>query len=373
MAEGEEHSTSAPGSLPQAFDLRHVKRMSREKWSLMRRQSDEAESRELIDREKDKDKDAGSWSAQATSTLMHSFQQKRIAKKRIDSDWRIFRAEDWAHVAMCVNQECGLDGSKDWKTGKQCKYKIFNMKRRYKIEKDLVLQRGGGASDWGWFLKMEALMGEPESGSRYYATAAAADGLDGERRDLGMLLHYHASEKRLHDKQPDSCSSPGSKSTSTTNLDGGCRGCEQQDDEMQTESSPESSIPKRLWNKGKEPPRKKHCGGLSSRPFEAFQTSIEKSMQMMAGQQGEMILLMREMVACKARQTQEVENCEDSTTMEISELRKKIDCVERDLISLKLICDHKKREWNEAMDSYVEKSLFRHEQLNKLLEVKVLV
>ncbi|KAJ7557431.1 hypothetical protein O6H91_05G126500 [Diphasiastrum complanatum] len=37
--------------------------------------------------------------------------------------------EDWADVAMYVNQECGLDESKDWKTGKQCKYKIFNMKR----------------------------------------------------------------------------------------------------------------------------------------------------------------------------------------------------------------------------------------------------
>ncbi|KAJ7296994.1 hypothetical protein O6H91_16G092400 [Diphasiastrum complanatum] len=399
MAEGEALSMSPM----EASDLRHLKRMSRNKRGVIRRQGDEAaasqemEQRSVMkDRQEDaldKDKDAGSWSVEATGALIYSFQHKRLAKKQVDADWRIFRAEDWDYVAMCVNEECGLaGGSKDWKNGKQCKYKIFNLKRRYKTEKDLLIQRGA-ASDWGWFLKMEALMSEPES-ARYHGTR---DLLDGGRTDnietsTGLmhrydnnieastrpmkyydnrieastrLMHYYDNgEKKLHD-EPDSCSSPGSKSMSTTNLGGGFRSCAQHDDRMQMESKLEWRTHKLTRNK--DEPLKKHCRDLSS-PSEAFETSIGKSMQMMTSQQGETILLMREIVTGKPRRTQELENCEYSIAMEMSELKEKIDFVERDLISLKQVCNQKKREWNDAMDAYIEKSLCRNELLNNLLE-----
>ncbi|KAJ7545737.1 hypothetical protein O6H91_08G007700 [Diphasiastrum complanatum] len=375
MAEGEAVSTSAPASLPQRFDLRYIKRMSRNKWSLNLRLSDEAES---PNRDKsDKDKDAGSWSAEATAALIQAFQQKRIAKVQEEGDWRIFRAEDWDAVAGFVNEECGLGGCKDGKSGKQCKYKIFNLKRRYKNEKEVLLQRGG-ASDWQWFMKMDILMGQPESaingdgnGFRVRSEGEQIEGVEAAVPAMRLpMLQYRSLANSYC--EPDSCSSPASKSTSTINLDeGSSEEEEEEDDDLPVESMPDSAARGFARDANERHSLKKHCGGGGPvSQFETFQANISKSMAMMARQQGEIIQLMREVVASKARQAQqELELLEDSTDVEALQLRKRIDFVELDLMSLKQICEQKKREWNEAMDMYSEKIQLRSELLTKSFEI----
>ncbi|KAJ7545738.1 hypothetical protein O6H91_08G007700 [Diphasiastrum complanatum] len=310
MAEGEAVSTSAPASLPQRFDLRYIKRMSRNKWSLNLRLSDEAES---PNRDKsDKDKDAGSWSAEATAALIQAFQQKRIAKVQEEGDWRIFRAEDWDAVAGFVNEECGLGGCKDGKSGKQCKYKIFNLKRRYKNEKEVLLQRGG-ASDWQWFMKMDILMGQPESaingdgnGFRVRSEGEQIEGVEAAVPAMRLpMLQYRSLANSYC--EPDSCSSPASKSTSTINLDeGSSEEEEEEDDDLPVESMPDSAARGFARDANERHSLKKHCGGGGPvSQFETFQANISKSMAMMARQQGEIIQLMREVVASKARQAQQ--------------------------------------------------------------------
>ncbi|KAJ7524687.1 hypothetical protein O6H91_17G016900 [Diphasiastrum complanatum] len=67
---------------------------------------------------------------------------------------RNFRGEEWEELASNLNNRCSFIACKDVKNGEQCSYKMSNLKRKYKNEKELLRLRGG-VSEQKWFCRME--------------------------------------------------------------------------------------------------------------------------------------------------------------------------------------------------------------------------
>ncbi|KAJ7514010.1 hypothetical protein O6H91_23G022400 [Diphasiastrum complanatum] len=300
---------------------------------------------------KDIGKDAVAWSAQATETLLQVY-----AEKWASMNCRNFRGEEWEALASSVNERCSFTAWKDMKNGKQCSYKMSNLKRKYKSEKE-VLRLRGGLSEWKWFSRMEDIFA---SHPKYLSYGVYGDGGEGEGAHAAEAFDNDGAYNAIED--PNSSSLPASKSASTTNTDGGLR----PHGEMQVDSSPRSNTCKLRGVVVGKPPRKKHA---ISNHVDDFAASISESMKMMAKQQGEMIALMREMVASQDKQLHEVDGPGILTTREVVEIRKKIESIERDLVPLKQICTKKEMELKGAMEAYDEKSKLKGDLVNRLIEV----
>ncbi|KAJ7555639.1 hypothetical protein O6H91_05G047800 [Diphasiastrum complanatum] len=235
-----------------------------------RMQVDEMEGKET-------GKDAVAWSAQATAALLDVYAERWSAM-----NCRNFRGEEWEELARNVNNRCSFIACKDVKNGKQCSYKMSNLKRKYKNEKELLRLRGG-VSEWKWFCRMEQIF----SSHPKYLWYVVYAGEGAERLDKD------AADNTFED--PNSCSLSASKSASTTNTDGGfLPQCE-----MPMDSSPCSNTCRLRGAVVGKPSRKKHA--ISTR-VDDFAVGISESMKMIAQQQGEMIALMREMVASQDKQ-----------------------------------------------------------------------
>eukprot|EP00270_Netrium_digitus_P019484 TRINITY_DN768_c0_g1_i3.p1 TRINITY_DN768_c0_g1~~TRINITY_DN768_c0_g1_i3.p1 ORF type:complete len:240 (-),score=65.20 TRINITY_DN768_c0_g1_i3:249-968(-) len=78
-------------------------------------------------------------------------------------------------------------------------------------------------------------------------------------------------------------------------------------------------------------------------------------------------------VEAEARRLQELrkelESIEDPTRRDVSELRRKIEVVDKELRPLKAICDRKEKELKEAVQLYNEKSQKKTELVGKLFEI----
>lgn len=110
-------------------------------------------------------KDREEWSDTAIACLLEAYTEKFKQLNRGN-----LRGRDWEEVAEAVTERCGGGGGgggekqKMWKSVEQCKNKIDNLKKRYKVE----LQRisgGGGSTHWHWFKQIEAIMGNLGSNS----------------------------------------------------------------------------------------------------------------------------------------------------------------------------------------------------------------
>ncbi|XP_017984728.1 PREDICTED: uncharacterized protein LOC18586626 [Theobroma cacao] len=132
-------------------------------------------------------KDSEEWSDTALACLLEAYTEKFN---------QLNRGRDWEEVAEALSERraggADEDRGEKQKTGKsveQCKNKIDNLKKRYKVE----LQRisgGGGSSHWHWFKQMEAIMGN-------LGSCSSGRGLEGEDRSGLSNLGKQATKSYL--------------------------------------------------------------------------------------------------------------------------------------------------------------------------------
>ncbi|KAL8233508.1 hypothetical protein R6Q59_019608 [Mikania micrantha] len=110
-------------------------------------------------------KEREEWSDSAMAMLLNSYTEKYIALNRSNLRWK-----HWKVVEEMVAEGCDKQSRKSIE---QCKNKIDNLKKRYKLE----TQRMGsnGSSSWIWFKKMDYLFGT--------ATATKSDAASGDADD----------------------------------------------------------------------------------------------------------------------------------------------------------------------------------------------
>ncbi|KAE9612172.1 putative transcription factor Trihelix family [Lupinus albus] len=108
-------------------------------------------------------KDREEWSDTAIACLLDAYTEKFNQLNRGN-----LRGRDWEEVAEAVGERCGsaVAGGgkcnrkhKSYKSVEQCKNKIDNLKKRYKVEVQRIGSCGISTSHWHWFKKLEAIVG----------------------------------------------------------------------------------------------------------------------------------------------------------------------------------------------------------------------
>lgn len=95
-------------------------------------------------------KDREEWSDAAIACLLDAYTEKFTQLNRGN-----LRGRDWEEVAAAVSERC----EKQTKSVEQCKNKVDNLKKRYKLERHRMSNGGISASHWPWFKKMEEIVG----------------------------------------------------------------------------------------------------------------------------------------------------------------------------------------------------------------------
>ncbi|GFY82695.1 aspartate/glutamate/uridylate kinase family protein [Actinidia rufa] len=95
-------------------------------------------------------KDREEWSDAAIASLLDAYLDKFTQLNRGN-----LRGRDWEEVASSVSETC----EKKTKSVEQCKNKVDNLKKRYKLERHRMNNGGVSASHWPWFKKMELIVG----------------------------------------------------------------------------------------------------------------------------------------------------------------------------------------------------------------------
>ncbi|XP_076945611.1 uncharacterized protein LOC143616755 [Bidens hawaiensis] len=100
-------------------------------------------------------KDREEWSDSAIVCLLDAYSDKFLQLNRGH-----LRGRDWEDVAAIVTERC----EKQTKSVEQCKNKVDNLKKRYKLEQHRMMNNmntngGNGTSHWPWFKKMEQIVG----------------------------------------------------------------------------------------------------------------------------------------------------------------------------------------------------------------------
>lgn len=104
-------------------------------------------------------KDREEWSDSAISCLLDAYTEKYIQLNRGN-----LRGRDWEDVATIVSERC--DKHKSGKSVEQCKNKVDNLKKRYKVECQRLSSGCLPVSHWPWFKKMEQIVGSSSSSSK---------------------------------------------------------------------------------------------------------------------------------------------------------------------------------------------------------------
>ncbi|CAA2970465.1 UMP kinase [Olea europaea subsp. europaea] len=105
-------------------------------------------------------KDREEWSETAIACLLEAYTDKFMQLNRGN-----LRGKDWEEVAATVGERC----DKQSKSVEQCKNKVDNLKKRYKLERHRLSNGGVSVSHWPWFQQMEHIVGNS------MAAKAAAD------------------------------------------------------------------------------------------------------------------------------------------------------------------------------------------------------
>ncbi|KAH7512082.1 hypothetical protein FEM48_Zijuj12G0052700 [Ziziphus jujuba var. spinosa] len=95
-------------------------------------------------------KDREEWSDAAIACLLDAYTEKFTQLNRGN-----LRGRDWEEVAATVSERC----ERQCKSVEQCKNKVDNLKKRYKLERHRMSNGGISASHWPWFKKMEQIVG----------------------------------------------------------------------------------------------------------------------------------------------------------------------------------------------------------------------
>lgn len=102
-------------------------------------------------------KDREEWSDTAIACLLDAYTEKFNQLNRGN-----LRGRDWEEVAEAVGERCGGGDRKQkcyYKSVEQCKNKIDNLKKRYKVELQRIVSGGISTCHWHWFNKIEAIVG----------------------------------------------------------------------------------------------------------------------------------------------------------------------------------------------------------------------
>jgi len=99
-------------------------------------------------------KDREEWSDSAIECLLDAYTEKYVQLNRGN-----LRGRDWEEVAVIVSERC----ENQTKSVEQCKNKVDNLKKRYKLERHRMSSAGVSVSHWPWFKKMEAIVGNSVS------------------------------------------------------------------------------------------------------------------------------------------------------------------------------------------------------------------
>ncbi|XP_009802965.1 uncharacterized protein LOC107798398 [Nicotiana tabacum] len=100
-------------------------------------------------------KDREEWSDTAIACLLEAYMEKFVQLNRGN-----LRGRDWEEVAAMVSERC----EKQSKSVEQCKNKVDNLKKRYKLERHRMSNGGITMSHWLWFKQMEQIVGNSVSG-----------------------------------------------------------------------------------------------------------------------------------------------------------------------------------------------------------------
>ncbi|KAI3822568.1 hypothetical protein L1987_10160 [Smallanthus sonchifolius] len=97
-------------------------------------------------------KDREEWSDAAIACLLDAYLEKFLQLNRGN-----LRVRDWEEVAAAVSERCENQS----KSVEQCKNKVDNLKKRYKLERNRSMNNNGGnaTSHWPWYKKMEEIVG----------------------------------------------------------------------------------------------------------------------------------------------------------------------------------------------------------------------
>lgn len=95
-------------------------------------------------------KDREEWGDTAIGCLLDAYIDKFTHLNRGN-----LRGRDWEEVAAAVSERCDRQS----KSVEQCKNKVDNLKKRYKLERNRMNNGGVSASHWPWFKKMEVIVG----------------------------------------------------------------------------------------------------------------------------------------------------------------------------------------------------------------------
>lgn len=100
-------------------------------------------------------KDREEWSDAAIVCLLEAYTEKFTELNRGN-----LRGRDWEEVAAIVSERCENQS----KSVEQCKNKVDNLKKRYKLERHRMINAGAvsvnvSVSHWPWFKHMEHIVG----------------------------------------------------------------------------------------------------------------------------------------------------------------------------------------------------------------------
>lgn len=104
-------------------------------------------------------KDREEWSDSAIGCLLDAYMEKFLQLNRGN-----LRGRDWVEVAATVSeradhQKSCCDKQRVSKSVEQCKNKMDNLKKRYKVELQRMSNGSMAVSHWTWFKKMEQIVG----------------------------------------------------------------------------------------------------------------------------------------------------------------------------------------------------------------------
>jgi hypothetical protein len=137
------------------------------------------------------------WSESATTVLLQAFGEKYRALDRGN-----FTSKIWADIAARVNAhgmsiDGGGIGEGTPKTQEQCRIKVDNLKKRFKVEKEKKRVSGSTTSKWPFFETMEELIG---SNPRLMRGGAAGGSSGGDLALYGLENGGGAAQQ--HQQQP---------------------------------------------------------------------------------------------------------------------------------------------------------------------------
>lgn len=145
-------------------------------------------------------KDREEWSDAAISCLLDAYTEKFTQLNRGN-----LRGRDWEEVAAIVSERC----ERQTKSVEQCKNKVDNLKKRYKLERHRMNNGGISASHWPWFKKMEQIVGNslPSKGASDDDKGAGSSG-NTPRQSKRHAMTTASSVGQMNNMKPKSTAAP---------------------------------------------------------------------------------------------------------------------------------------------------------------------